>query len=128
VLDNHVALVTWTIIEPGIYLLSACALSFKPLFRISAKAMHLHAFITHTKSTFQLGKSHATTSATTVATQTNLEPPPIPVGQFRRMSDDSDGSEKTLEVLATKMVYVNSELGSMNRTEVQVMTNSSNAV
>ncbi|KAF2026805.1 hypothetical protein EK21DRAFT_38597, partial [Setomelanomma holmii] len=38
---NHVALVNWTILEPGIYLLSACALSFKPLFRMFAKALHL---------------------------------------------------------------------------------------
>lgn len=47
---THVELVNWTIIEPGLYLLAACALSFKPLFRMVAKALHLDAIITHSRS------------------------------------------------------------------------------
>lgn len=47
---KHVELINWTIIEPGLYLLAACALSFKPLFRMFAKALHLDTFITHSKS------------------------------------------------------------------------------
>lgn len=48
--DKHVELINWTIIEPGLYLIAACALSFKPLFRMLAKALHLDSLITHTKS------------------------------------------------------------------------------
>ncbi|KAF2252600.1 hypothetical protein BU26DRAFT_394231, partial [Trematosphaeria pertusa] len=47
---TNTALVNWTIIEPGMYLLAACALSFKPLFRMVAKALRLQSLITHTKS------------------------------------------------------------------------------
>jgi len=49
-LVTHTQLVNWTIIEPGMYLLAACALSYKPLFRVVAKALHLDSFITHTRS------------------------------------------------------------------------------
>ncbi|KAF1973490.1 hypothetical protein BU23DRAFT_417780, partial [Bimuria novae-zelandiae CBS 107.79] len=38
---TNVPLINWTIIEPGLYLLAACALSFKPLFRMVAKTLHL---------------------------------------------------------------------------------------
>ncbi|KAF2737957.1 hypothetical protein EJ04DRAFT_421307, partial [Polyplosphaeria fusca] len=40
---THADLVNWSIIEPGMYLIAACALSFKPLFRMFAKAFHLHS-------------------------------------------------------------------------------------
>ncbi|CAE7210285.1 hypothetical protein P3342_012010 [Pyrenophora teres f. teres] len=36
----HVSLVDTTMIEPGIYLLSACAISFKPLLRMFVKALN----------------------------------------------------------------------------------------
>ncbi|KAF2466687.1 uncharacterized protein BDR25DRAFT_163487, partial [Lindgomyces ingoldianus] len=45
---THTELVNWTIIEPGMYLLAACALSFKPLFRMAAKALHLDSLVTRT--------------------------------------------------------------------------------
>jgi hypothetical protein len=48
---THANLVNWSIIEPGMYLLAACALSFKPLFRMFAKALHLDTFVTHTGNT-----------------------------------------------------------------------------
>lgn len=48
---NSTALVIWTIIEPGIYLLSACALSFKPLLRTLMKSLRFTSLITHAKST-----------------------------------------------------------------------------
>ncbi|EDU49287.1 integral membrane protein [Pyrenophora tritici-repentis] len=37
---THVSLVDTTLIEPGIYLLSACAISFKPLLRMFVRALH----------------------------------------------------------------------------------------
>ncbi|KAF2641292.1 hypothetical protein P280DRAFT_398855 [Massarina eburnea CBS 473.64] len=46
-----VEIINWTIIEPGLYLLAACALSFKPLFRLVAQYLHLHNFITASKAT-----------------------------------------------------------------------------
>ncbi|KAF2707388.1 hypothetical protein K504DRAFT_504558 [Pleomassaria siparia CBS 279.74] len=42
--------INWTIIEPGLYLEAACAMSFKPLFRMVAKVLHLNSFITQTRS------------------------------------------------------------------------------
>jgi hypothetical protein len=47
---TQVELVNWTIIEPGMYLLAACAISFKPLFRMIAKALRLESIITMTTS------------------------------------------------------------------------------
>ncbi|OAK95185.1 hypothetical protein IQ06DRAFT_64953 [Phaeosphaeriaceae sp. SRC1lsM3a] len=110
---NHVALINWTIIEPGIYLLSACALSFKPLFRMLAKALHLQAFLTHTKSTFQPGKSHAT-KTTNVGTQNDVQLQSlsgIGTGRFYRLSEDSENSEgsKKIKVLVTKTVDVDTD-------------------
>ncbi|KAF2177422.1 hypothetical protein K469DRAFT_603375 [Zopfia rhizophila CBS 207.26] len=47
---TNTQLVNWTIIEPGFYLLAACALSFKPLFSMVAKILHLESLLTHTRS------------------------------------------------------------------------------
>ncbi|KAF2007735.1 hypothetical protein P154DRAFT_452904, partial [Amniculicola lignicola CBS 123094] len=47
---THVELVNWTIIEPGMYLLAACAMSYKPLFRMVAKALRLNSLMTHTRT------------------------------------------------------------------------------
>jgi hypothetical protein len=110
ILGNHVALVNWTIIEPGIYLLSACALSFKPLFRMCAKALHLQAFFTHTKSAFQPGKSH-TTKNPTIGTQTDFHLQTMPntgAGKFHRLSEDSTSTagDMKMEVLVTTTVDV----------------------
>jgi hypothetical protein len=112
-LGNHVALINWTIIEPGLYLLSACALSFKPLFRMLAKALHLQAFLTHTKTTYQPGKSQ-TTRNTNVGTQNDVHLQSlsgIGSGKFYRLSEDSQDSKgsKKIEVLVTKTVDVDAE-------------------
>jgi hypothetical protein len=112
-LGNHVALVNWTIIEPGIYLLSACALSFKPLFRMFAKALHLQVFFTHTRSAFQPGGSH-TTRNLTIGTQTDIRLQTIPnnsAGKFHRLSEDSTSSaeDMKMEVLVTTTVDVDME-------------------
>lgn len=109
---NHVALVNWTIIEPGMYLLSACALSFKPLFRMFAKALHLQAFITHTKSTFQPGKS-STAKKSTTTTHTEYEMQDVNNGRFYRLSEisTSSGGSKKMEVLVTTTVDVETVSG-----------------
>jgi hypothetical protein len=112
-IDNHVALVNLTIIEPGIYLLSTCALSFRPLFRIVAKVLHLQAFITHTKSTLQPGKSYsAKKSTTTTHTDIHLHHLHFAgTGKFHRLSEDSDssGRSKRMEVLITTTVDIETE-------------------
>ncbi|KAF1835395.1 hypothetical protein BDW02DRAFT_496109 [Decorospora gaudefroyi] len=96
---NHVSLINWTIIEPGMYLLSACALSFKPLFRLLAKVLHLHAFITHSRSTFGAGgangangksivkKSNTFGTGATAQTQSQRG---LELGTFARLSEDSE--------------------------------------
>jgi hypothetical protein len=80
-------------IEPGLYLLAACALSFKPLFRIVARTLHLNHLVTHTKSF----SSHGITNRTTHSV------PPVPVvirmdtfksassGGFSKLSSGKDG-------------------------------------
>jgi hypothetical protein len=93
------------------YLLSACALSFKPLFRIFAKAVHLQDFITHTRSTLQPGKSLMTKKSTS-ATQTDIRLQRLHdsgVGKFHRLSEDSDAGSKKMEVLVTTTVNVETE-------------------
>ncbi|KAF2798255.1 hypothetical protein K505DRAFT_189223, partial [Melanomma pulvis-pyrius CBS 109.77] len=47
---TNTEVINWTLIEPGMYLLAACALSFKPLFHSVAKALHLSALVSHTRS------------------------------------------------------------------------------
>ncbi|KAF2018438.1 hypothetical protein BU24DRAFT_170900 [Aaosphaeria arxii CBS 175.79] len=47
-----VELITWTIVEPGLYLFAACALSFKPLFRMVARGLHLDRLVTSTRTTY----------------------------------------------------------------------------
>jgi len=54
-----VSLVDTTMLEPGIYLLSACAISFKPLLRMLLKALHLQSHITPTKYRNSGRSSHA---------------------------------------------------------------------
>jgi hypothetical protein len=111
----HVSLINWTMIEPGMYLLSTCALSFKPLFRMFAKALHLNAFITHTKSTFG---TKSTAKRTTMERDTGTEV--FELGRFHRLSDDSAGGRsdstkgsKEIEVVVTRTV----ELDSGSRSE-----------
>lgn len=104
---NHVALVNWTVIEPGMYLLSACALSFKPLFRMLAKALHLQAFITHTKSTLQPSKAYTNKKSMTTENM-EYEMQDINNGRFYRLSEvsASSGATKKMEVLVTTTVDV----------------------
>jgi hypothetical protein len=104
---NHVSLIKWTIIEPGMYLLSTCALSFKPLFRMFAKAFHLHAFVTHTKSTFGT-KSNPKRTMTERETGTEV----FELGRFHRLSEDSGRSDsikesKMIEVVITETAHDN---------------------
>jgi hypothetical protein len=90
------------------YLLSACALSFKPLFRIVARALRLQSLVTHTKSTFQPGKSY-TNNKTVTATQVQFEMQhvrhPSDVTWDSR-SENSVMSKQKIEVLVTKTVEV----------------------
>jgi hypothetical protein len=111
-LDDHVTLINWTIIEPGIYLLSGCALSFKPLFRIFVKALRLQVFLTHTKTTFQSGKSKNHTTAVTYA-DIHLKSIPYTGGKFYLLSEDSDkgGEIGKMEVLVTRTVDIETENG-----------------
>ncbi|CAO2656176.1 Nn.00g049790.m01.CDS01 [Neocucurbitaria sp. VM-36] len=111
---KHVALINWTILEPGMYLLSTCALSYKPLFRMFAKALHLQAFITHTKSTF--GGTRSYVKKTSASTQTNAyhmnNIRNAGVGKFHRLSEDraSDNTvHKRIEVLVTRTIQMASE-------------------
>jgi hypothetical protein len=101
--DNHVTLINWNIIEPGIYLLSGCALSFKPLLRM---------FSTQTKTTFPSGKSRTNTKAATY-TDIHLKSIPVTGGKFYRMSEDSDkgGETRTMEVRVTTTVDVETKNG-----------------
>ncbi|KAJ4300698.1 hypothetical protein N0V90_002786 [Kalmusia sp. IMI 367209] len=126
---TNVALVNWTIIEPGLYLIAACALSFKPLFRMVAQALHLGALITHTKSA--LNKSSYTK---TNRTQKDIHMETFKSessGGFTRLSDDSDRdckgqeevvwfkknsghkkglSDGTMSVVITRTVEIQSEV------------------
>jgi hypothetical protein len=115
--------VTWTIIEPGIYLLSACALSFKPLFRMSAKALHLHAFITHTKSTFQQGKCHTTKVSMTGNTQSEFQLHAMPPSKLRQPSEDgwlSDDSKSAVEVSVGQMANTDNEEQAWSRHQSEI--------
>lgn len=116
---NHVSLINWTMIEPGMYLLSACALSFKPLLRSFAKALHLQGLVTHTRSTVGGTKSHVKKIST--ATQTQPEAFELghvrnvsELGKFHRLSDDTSSStdgnvERRIEVTVTKTIELNSD-------------------
>ena len=109
---NHVALVNWTIIEPGMYLISACALSFKPLFRIFAKVLRLQAFVSQTKSTFRPGKPNTGKRLPLIpADEVTLQT--VNGGRFHRLSEDStsSGGSKKLEVLVTTTVDVKTATG-----------------
>jgi hypothetical protein len=90
---TNVPLVNWTIIEPGLYLLAACALSFKPLFRMVAKALHFGSVFTHTKSTLSK-TSHNKTNQTQ---QKNIRMETFMSssnGGFTKLSDSADGDGK----------------------------------
>lgn len=117
---NHVSLINWTMIEPGMYLLSACALSFKPLLCSFAKALNLQAFVTHTRSTAGGTRSHV--KKTFTSTQTQSEAFELEIvrkgwefGKFHRLSNDSGdtcggprGNGKS-EVIIAKPVVLDSE-------------------
>ncbi|KAL5371436.1 hypothetical protein PMIN06_012881 [Paraphaeosphaeria minitans] len=87
---TNVPLVNWTIIEPGLYLLAACALSFKPLFRMVAKALHLGPVLAHTKSALNR-TSHNKTNQTQ---QKDIHMGTFKSGSggsFTKLSDSADG-------------------------------------
>ncbi|KAF1920475.1 hypothetical protein BDU57DRAFT_16106 [Ampelomyces quisqualis] len=105
---NHVALVNWTTLEPGIYFLSACSLSFKPLFCMLAKTRLLQAFITHSKSTFRPGTSTHTTKHATQSDVALESMPGALSGRLTRLSEgrERSGVSKRMEVLVTTAVDV----------------------
>lgn len=76
-----------------------------------AKALHLQAFITHTKSTFQQGKSYTTKKSTTAHTEYQMQD--INNGRFYRLSEvsTSSGGSKKMEVLVTTTVDVETVAG-----------------
>ncbi|OAG02579.1 uncharacterized protein CC84DRAFT_1207476 [Paraphaeosphaeria sporulosa] len=87
---TNVPLINWTIIEPGFYLLAACALSFKPLFRMVAKALHLGSVLTHTKSALNKTSLHKTNQAQ----QKDIHMETFKSGSsggFTKLSDSADG-------------------------------------
>ncbi|KAL5380745.1 hypothetical protein DPSP01_007546 [Paraphaeosphaeria sporulosa] len=87
---TNVPLINWTIIEPGLYLLAACALSFKPLFRMVAKALHLGSVLTHTKSALNKTSLHKTNQAQ----QKDIHMETFKSGSsggFTKLSDSADG-------------------------------------
>jgi hypothetical protein len=118
---NHVSLIDWTMIEPGMYLLSTCALSFKPLLRACANALHLQRFLTHTNSTFTGNKSYPSKKpATLVEARTGvfeLGHVRNVSGKFYRLSEDSESAIASrdgkgcmkMEVLVTKTISLDSE-------------------
>lgn len=72
------------------YLLAACALSFKPLFRMVAKALRLQSLITHTKSA--LGRT-THTNKTGNPTQKDVHMETFKSGSsggFTKLSDGKD--------------------------------------
>ncbi|CAG5146934.1 uncharacterized protein ALTATR162_LOCUS1957 [Alternaria atra] len=117
---NHVSLINWTMMEPGMYLLSACALSFKPLLRSFAKALHLQGFVTHTRSTVGGTKSHVKKTFTSTQTQPEVfELGHIrnvsEFGKFHRLSEGVESNsteeyaERRLEVTVTTTIELDSE-------------------
>ncbi|CAI6338473.1 unnamed protein product [Periconia digitata] len=42
---TSVALIRWTLLEPSLYLLAACSLSFKPLFRLVIRFLQYHGIL-----------------------------------------------------------------------------------
>ncbi|KAF2685507.1 hypothetical protein K458DRAFT_416739 [Lentithecium fluviatile CBS 122367] len=79
-------------IEPGLYLLAACALSFKPLFRMLGRALHLSQLITYTKSslgkTFSDRKTNATGPGTVIRMDTFKSGSS---GGFTKLGEGKDG-------------------------------------
>jgi hypothetical protein len=90
-------LLIWTMIEPGLYLIAACALSFKPLFRLVARALHLGQLATYTKSSFRKTldhrKSNATGAVSTVIRMDNLKS--ANSGAFTKLREAKDEETKT---------------------------------
>ncbi|RMZ70202.1 integral membrane [Pyrenophora seminiperda CCB06] len=61
---NSVPFLNMTMIEPGVYLLSACAISFKPLLRMLVKALHFGSQLTSTRYRDSGRRSHVKPSGT----------------------------------------------------------------
>jgi hypothetical protein len=77
-----------------------------------AKALHLNAFITHTKSTFGTKSNAKRTMTTERETGTGKEV--FELGRFHRLSDESGRSDDTkgskgIEVCVTKTVDLDTE-------------------
>lgn len=72
--DKHVELINWTIIEPGLYLIAACALSFKPLFRMLATFLKLDSLLTHTRSFMHHATSKTAPKSGTTNSGLHLDP------------------------------------------------------
>jgi hypothetical protein len=59
-----------------------------------AQALHLQAFLTHSKSTFPPRKSHTTPKTATTPTVIQMQPV-SGGGKFYRLSEDSEKSEES---------------------------------
>ncbi|KAF2121791.1 hypothetical protein BDV96DRAFT_681862 [Lophiotrema nucula] len=118
---THTQIVNWTIVEPGMYLLAACALSFKPIFRMVAKALHLESFVTHSRSivgkhTTKAGKLSRSTTHSDVRMDTLKT---AQSGGFTKLSagqdqvEDKFGKESGLKVMVTTTVEMDVEARSI---------------
>ena len=98
---TNVALVQWTIIEPGMYLMAACGLSYKPLFRMLARALHLDQLLTYTHSR-KHGITKTTRTGTFGTTQVDMELDKLKSarhGGFDKLDNGPDGAlDKDLEL------------------------------
>jgi hypothetical protein len=95
-LFNITPLLNWTVIEPGLYLIAACALSFKPLFRMIARALHLSQLVTYTMSSFGGGKTWGDrkTNATSIGGGTVIRMDAFKSGSsggFTKLGEGKDG-------------------------------------
>ena len=95
------------------YLMAACGLSYKPLFRMAARALHLDTLLTHSQS-----RKHTTKTGTT---RTGLQLDTLKSakhGGFNRLEADRDGEDEEeeiefgkdgLDIMVTRTVELNVE-------------------
>ncbi|ORY12762.1 hypothetical protein BCR34DRAFT_482258 [Clohesyomyces aquaticus] len=97
---SHTEIVNWSIIEPGMYLLAACALSFKPLFRIIAKTLHLESLLTHTRSTLgrHIGKTGKTGKTSSTKSSLRMETFKSDQSGFTKLHSGKDGGDEEMNV------------------------------
>jgi len=103
------SLLNWTIIEPGLYLLAACALSFKPLFRMIARALHLNQLVSFTKSSF--GKTtHADRKTNATGTPTIIRIETFQSGSSGGSGKLSEGKDSEADAYAKEVIVVGKDI------------------